>query len=389
MFSSRTNWERTPNRLTEALVRRRVQGKEVVDLTESNPTGCGFAAPPEVLHAALRHPKVATYEPEPRGLPEARDAVRGYYEDQGIAVEDEQILLTASTSEAYSFVLKLLAEPGDTVLSPVPSYPLIQYLADLHDVSLLSYPLIYDHGWTVDVNALEAAVTAETKALIVVSPNNPTGSFLHDAEREGLARLAAERGMALVVDEVFRDYGWRDGGRLPASTVTVEECLTFTLNGLSKVSALPQMKLGWIVVSGPPALRDEALSRLELIADTYLSVGAPAQLAARLLLELRTDVQRAILRRVRANVASLDELLAGSECNRLVGEGGWYAVLRVPRTRSDEQWALELLEREGVYVHPGHFFDFVDGGWLVVSLITPEEVFREGVRRIADVCRGA
>jgi hypothetical protein len=344
---------------------------------------------PEALVAALRHPKIATYQPEPRGLPVARDAVRGYYEDQGIAIDDEQILITASTSEAYSFVLKLLTEPGDVVLSPAPSYPLIQYLADLHDVSLSNYPLMYDHGWTVDIDMLEASVTPKTKAVIAVSPNNPTGSFLHDAERNAIARIVAERGMALVVDEVFRDYSWREQEPLPASTATVKECLTFTLNGLSKVSALPQMKLGWVVVSGPRALRDEALARLEVIADTYLSTGTPVQLAARSLLGMRADVQRGILRCVRANLASLDALLAGSECNRLVGEGGWYAVLRVPRTRSDEQWALDLLAHEGVYVHPGHFFDFTDDGRLVVSLIMPEDVFRDGVKRIAAVCRGA
>ncbi len=371
MFSSRTNWDRTPNRLTEALARRRAAGREVLDLTESNPTQCGFAWDADVLFDALRHPEIVTYRPESRGLKQARDAVRGYYADQGVRIEDDQIILTASTSEAYSFVLRLLTEPGDQVLGPAPSYPLIQYLADLEDITLAHYPLLYDHGWSVDVGALESLVTENTKAVIAVSPNNPTGSYLGDSEREQITRLAAERGMALVVDEVFRDYAWSEKEQLPISTVKGGECLTFTLNGLSKISALPQMKLGWIVVSGPAALRDEALARLEVIADTYLSVGMPVQLAARVLLAMRVEVQTAIRNRLRANLALLDEMVAGSECSRLQGEGGWYALLRLPRTRSDkhsdEQWALDLVEQEGVHAQPGHFFDLAQDGYLVPS----------------------
>jgi hypothetical protein len=382
MFSSRTNWDRTPNRLTEALAHRRADGREVLDLTESNPTRCGFAWDADLLLDALRHPEIVTYHPESRGLRQAKDAVRAYYADQSIRIEDEQIVITASTSEAYSFVLRLLTAPGDQVLGPAPSYPLIQYLADLENVTLLHYPLLYDHGWSVDVGALESLVTEKTKAVIAVSPNNPTGSYLGDSEREQITRLASEREMALVVDEVFRDYPWTDSEQLPISTVKGQECLTFTLSGLSKISALPQMKLGWIVVSGPAALRDEALARLEVIADTYLSVGTPVQLAARTLIDRRVNVQTAVRNRLRANLALLDETLSASECSRLQGGGGWYALLQVPRTRSDKQWALDLVEQEGVYVHPGHFFDLPQDGCLVVSLITPEEVLREGVRRI-------
>jgi len=382
MFSSRTNWDRTPNRLTEALARRRAAGLEILDLTESNPTRCGFAWDAGVLLDVLRRPEIATYRPEPRGIEEARSAVRGYYADQGIAIKDAQIVLTASTSEAYSFVLHLLTEPGDQVLAPAPSYPLIQYLADLHDVTLSHYPLRYDHGWTVDAAALESSVTDRTKAVIAVSPNNPTGSYLGDAECKRMGRLAAERGMALVVDEVFRDYAWSERGCRPVSTAAVGECLTFTLSGLSKVSALPQMKMGWIVVSGPAALRDEALARLEVIADTYLSVSAPVQVAARSLIEMRAAIQERILRRIRSNLAELDDILSGSQCSRLQGDAGWYAVLRVPTTRSDEEWALELIEREGVSLLPGHFFDFPGEGHLVISLISTTETIRAGCCRL-------
>ncbi|MDA1311838.1 MAG: pyridoxal phosphate-dependent aminotransferase [Acidobacteria bacterium] len=382
MFSSRTNWNRTPNRLSEALARRRAAGLEILDLTESNPTRCGFAWDADALFDALRRLEIADYRPEPRGLEEARSAVRGYYADQGIAIEDEQIVLTASTSEAYAFVLRLLTEPGDEVLGPAPSYPLIQYLADLHDVTLSHYPLLYDHGWTVDAATLESSVTDRTRAVIAVSPNNPTGSYLGDRECKRIRRLAAEHGIALVVDEVFRDYSWSESARPPASTVTVEECLTFTLSGLSKVSALPQMKLGWIVVSGPAALRDEALGRLEVIADTYLSVSTPVQVAARSLIEMRAKVQEGILRRVRGNLAELDDILSGSRCSRLQGEAGWYAVLRVPNTRGDEEWALDLIEKEGVYLLPGHFFDFPGEGHLVISLISPPEAIHSGCKRL-------
>jgi aspartate/methionine/tyrosine aminotransferase len=387
MFSSRTNWDRTPNRLSDALARRRAEGLEILDLTESNPTRCGFAWDAEVLRKALGGQGIADYRPEPRGLEDARSAVRSYYADQGIEIEDEQIVLTASTSEAYSFVLRLLTEPGDQILSPAPSYPLIRYLADLHDLTLSHYPLLYDHGWTVDVAALVSSLTDRTKAVIAVSPNNPTGSYLGNADRERLSRLAAERGLALVVDEVFRDYAWSETTPCPFSTATVKECLTFTLSGLSKVSALPQMKLGWIVVSGPVPLRAEALGRLEVIADAYLSVATPVQLAARTLLLMGAEVRAGIQERVRTNLALLDETLSGSECSRLEGEGGWYAVLRVPRTLGDEERAISLVERTGVYLHPGRFFDFAAEGCLVVSLITPEETLREGVKRIAEACR--
>ena len=385
MFSSRTNWERSPNRLAAALAERRTKGLSTIDLTESNPTRCGLSPDAATLNTALTGPSVGTYDPRPRGLPVARGAIRAYYADDGAVVDEHQIIITTSTSESYAFAFQLLADPGDQILAPRPSYPLLPYLADLHDVSLTSYPLVYNQGWAIDFAALEAAITRRTKAVVVVSPNNPTGSYLTAEERERIVRVAAERRLALIVDEVFRDYVWEENGSRPASTVTEEGCLTLTMNGLSKISALPQMKMGWMVVSGPDDIREEALARLEVIGDTYLSVATPVQHAAAALLRMRREVRAKILGRVRENLRALDELLAGSTCDRFTAEAGWYVMVRVPRIRSDQQWALDLLAA-GVHVHPGYLFDAPEEGLLVLSLLTPQAAFREGVGRLVTLC---
>ena len=384
-FSRRTGWKLTPNRLTEALREMRAAGREVLDLTLSNPTQAGIKYDAASILEALANPAALEYDPQAKGLLRAREAVAQYYScgaDAPVRVVDpESLVLTTSTSEGYSHVFRLLCDPGDEVLVPKPSYPLFDFLAGLQDVKLKSYPLIYDHGWQIDLHALEQAVTDRSRAIVVVHPNNPTGSYVSDADRRSLNALCQEYSLALIADEVFLDYAH---DRAPRYTFAANhETLTFTLSGLSKISALPQMKLAWIVTSGPKPLTQTALNRLEIIADTYLSMNAPIQLAAPLLLEQRRSIQPAIIERLRLNLAELDRQLAQhSACRRLELEGGWYAILRVPVTQSDEDLAVTIVREECVLIHPGHFYDFPSDGFLVLSLLTPPPQFSEGMRRV-------
>jgi aspartate/methionine/tyrosine aminotransferase len=383
MFTSRTDWPRTPNRLAQELDRRRAAGLPVLDLTESNPTRCGFDYDSAGILAALAAPAALRYEPDPRGLLEARQAIAAYYAEKGARVAPEQIFLTTSTSEAYAFVFRLIANAGDAVLVPSPSYPLFDFLARLNDLELGRYPLVYDPGWRMDLGELERRIASSSRAVLVVHPNNPTGSFARRAEREALARLCRRHSLALIADEVFADYAFEPGVERVATHAAADDALTFTLSGLSKISALPQMKLAWIVASGPRQLLGEALARLEIIADTFLSVSAPLAHALPRLLDMRRSLQPQVLERVRSNLRRLDHLIAsGSPVSRLVTEGGWYAILRVPATRSDEDWAVELLRSDGVHVHPGHFYDFPGEGHLVVSLLPQPEMFTAGIVKI-------
>jgi alanine-synthesizing transaminase len=364
----------------------------VLDLTDSNPPRCGFDYDAEAILRALADPRALDYAPEAGGMLPARQAVAAYYAERGCAVAAENILLTTSTSEAYSWLFRLLCEPGDQVLIPAPGYPPFDFLAGLEDVELRPYPLFYDHGWHLDLHALAAAAGERTRAVLVVHPNNPTGSFIKPSEAAALAQLCAARGLALVADEVFLDYA--QPGAVAASfaagfaagPTSGPDALTFTLSGLSKIAALPQMKLAWLVVSGPQGPAHEALRRLEVIADTYLSVSTPAQLALPALLEQRRRMQPQLAARVAANLAELDRQLAPAPTvRRLHLEAGWYAVLRVPVTRSDEDLAIALLEQESVLLHPGHFYDFPQDGHLVASLITPPQTFAEGLRRLLQM----
>jgi aspartate/methionine/tyrosine aminotransferase len=389
MFSSRTNWHLDRNLLAQALERHRQSGRALLDLTVSNPTICGFAYPQAKILAALADQRALTYSPESKGLPEARAAVADYYRGraglagEGTEVDPERIVLLSGTSEGYSHIFRLLCEPGDEILVPAPSYPLFEFLADLSDVRLVTYPLIYDHGWHLDVHALRQAITARSRAVMVVHPNNPTGSFIKPGEATELAQMCAQREMAIVADEVFLDYAAT--GRSPATFARGGAALTFTLSGLSKVCALPQLKLAWIVASGPEEFARQAIERLDVIADTYLSPGAPVQLAAPKLLALRGEMQDQIRRRVAENLAFLDHALCGSKATpvtRLKCEGGWYAVLRVPSSGSDETLAAQLLDQSAVLVHPGEFFNFVGDGFFVVSLIAAQLEFGEGLRRM-------
>jgi alanine-synthesizing transaminase len=381
MFAKRTNWNLAPNRLSSALAAHRAAGKPLLDLTVSNPTECGFAYDNEAILNALRNPAALKYEPNSRGLECARRAVAQYYEEKGAAVGIEDIILTTGTSEAYSFVFRLLCNPGDEILIPAPSYPLFDFLADIRDVRLVRYPLLYDHGWQIDFHALEQAITPRTRGVIVVHPNNPTGNYVKSAEMAKLNAICSMREMAIIADEVFLDFAL-EGNRL-ASFAANRNAPTFTLSGLSKISGLPQMKAAWLVASGPQQWKREALARLEVIADTYLSMNAPVQLAIPSFLEQRHGFQKQVLSRVRQNLTELDRQLAVQKAaSRLKVEGAWCAVLRVPAMRSDEDLAIELLTAKGVSVHPGHFYEFPSEGFPVISLLTPEQTFAEGISRL-------
>jgi len=386
MFSHRTDWKLAPNRFTEAQRELQAAGAAIVDLTVSNPTCADLHYETEAILGALVNPGAMIYEPLPKGLRSAREAVAAYYRKQheGFDVDPESLVLTTSTSEGYSYVFRLLSNPGDEILVPKPSYPLFEFLAGLEDVKLGAYPLVYDHGWQIDFPSLYKAAQPHTRALVVVHPNNPTGSYASAQEQSELNNFCREYGLSLIVDEVFLDYA-HDGA--PRQTfASNRDVLTFTLSGISKISALPQMKLAWIAASGPGEQVSGALARLEIIADTYLSMNTPVQLAAPVLLEQRTSIQPLLLDRVRENLAEFDRLLAGQKsCTRLAVDGGWYAVMRVPAMQSDEDLAIDILRKQNVLVHPGHFYDFPTDGYLVVSLITPPRQFREGMARVVDV----
>src|SRR5580704_272639 len=393
MFSERTNWTLAQNAFTRAVEEVRASGVRVLDLTVSNPTRVGLEYDSAAILGALGSPRALDYDPQARGLVSAREAVCAYYRElcargerdvasnvsttgagEGCEVHASRVVLTTSTSEGYSFVFRLLCNAGDELLVPKPSYPLFEFLADLQDVKLVPYPLIYDHGWQMDFPSLEAAVTPRTRGVVIVHPNNPTGSYVQATEVTPLNAFCRSHGLALIVDEVFLDYCLDE--KPHASFAANVDALTFTLSGLSKISALPQMKVAWVATSGPSAEAAEATARLEVIADTYLSMNAPIQSAMPALLGQRKNIQRQLLERVHANLAELDRQLAQQKnCQRLSVDGGWYAVLRVPVTRSDEDLAIELVREKSVMVHPGHFYDFPSDGYLVLSLITKEEEF--------------
>lgn len=385
MFSDRTSWDREETPLARATRLRRAQGLPVFDLTVANPTQCGLAPDPEAVLAPWleAEAELLRYDPEPFGRMPARETIATYYAERGAQIKPARVCLTASTSEGYSFLFRLLCNPGDEVLIASPSYPLFEYLSALDDVRLVAYPLVYDHGWLIEPGALEARITPRTRAIAVVHPNNPTGHFISPAERAALEALCVRHGLALIVDEVFLDYPW--SSQPPESFAREPHpALTFILSGLSKIAALPQMKLSWIVTLGPERERDEALARLEIIADAYLSVSAPAQVALSHWLPESAEVQRRIRARVAANLQSLDGALAGSRVSRLAAEGGWYAVLRVPALEPDDLLALRLLE-SGVLVHPGSAFGFPPRGRFVVSLLGRSEEFQQGLRLLLDV----
>jgi alanine-synthesizing transaminase len=385
VFADRTNWNLKANPLSEALATHRASGKPVLDLTASNPTECGFEYDSRAILQALAKPASLAYDPDPRGLLGARQAVAAYYAARVMEVSVDSIILTTSTSEAYSFVFRTLCNASDEILIPEPSYPLFAFLADIQDVKLVRYPLDYDYGWQINFHLLQQSITSRTRGVIIVHPNNPTGHFTKPRELEKLNEICSAQKLAIIADEVFLDFALRED-HAPFTFAQNAAALTFTMSGLSKISGLPQMKAAWLITNGPEQLKSQALSRLEIIADLYLSMNAPVQWAIPTLLEQRKPFQTQLLARVRKNLAELDRQLATQKsCARLAVEAGWYAVLRVPATRSDEELAIELLTRKNVYVHPGHFYDFKSDGFLVMSLITREEEFAKGLKLLLEM----
>jgi alanine-synthesizing transaminase len=381
-FSRRTDWNTEESELARAHRLRLQAGLPIADLTASNPTRCGFRYSPALLEP-LADAKALDYDPQPQGNHAARQAVSHYYSSLGIAVDPGQIVLTTSTSEAYSFLFRLLCDPGSRILVPQPSYPLFDFLAVLDDVHIQPVSLVYDHGWQIDPESLRRAITAETRAIVLVHPNNPTGHFTKPWEAEELARICRRFDLSLIVDEVFLDYGISSSCRSFAAGL--EDVPVFVVSGLSKIAGLPQMKAAWIVATGPA--RSQALERLEVIADTFLSMNAPVQCALPAWLDQRTEIQTQIRERVAANLAELDrQLVHLPAVHRLELEGGWYAVLRIPALSPDEKTVLALLER-GVWLHPGYFFGMQESGWLVLSLLAPEAEFSTGVTGLVNYFR--
>ena len=363
--------------------RAHAEGRALVDLTESNPTRVEFRYPGDLL-APLAHPRGLVYAPSPLGLMAARRAVAQDYERRGTSISPDRIALSTSTSDAYSLLFKLLADAGDEVLVPRPSYPLFDHLTRLDGVIATPYDLEYHDGWTIDLAGVERAITPRTRALLVVNPNNPTGSFVKQAELDRLQRLCAAHDIAIIADEVFSDYELQPGARAAAGRVLdCRDALVFSLGGLSKSAGLPQVKLGWMAAGGPDALVDRALERLELVCDTYLSVSTPVQAAAPDLIERTAPIRAQIQARTAANYRSLVEQTAEvPACRVLHAEGGWYGVLQVPTLGSEEDLVVALVDRAGVLAHPGYFFDFPRESFLIVSLLPPEPVFADGVGRV-------
>ncbi len=350
------------------------------DLTISNPTVCGFAYEADLILGALISPAALTYDPNPKGIRLAREAVAQYYAEHKAEADPDDIILTTSTSEAYSFLFRLLCDPGDTVLVAQPSYPLFDFLGDLDDVHLQPYHLFEDFGWWIDFAELERRITPQTRAIILVHPNNPTGHATSHDERERLESICIRHGLALIVDEVFLDYGV--AGAIQSFATGPHDCMTFVVSGLSKIAALPQMKVGWLACFGPQGERGEALSRLEVIADTFLSMNAPAQNALPVWLAGRESIQRQIMKRVRANLAVLTAI--GVEFISVAA--GWNAILRIPQSKSRVDLAETLVQETGLVVHPGSFYGLAGQRHIVVSLIGPQKTFVEGIKTLNKWC---
>jgi alanine-synthesizing transaminase len=385
LYSRRLPWFVSQNRIAEEITGLRSFGRALLDLTNSNPTKAEFDYPHASIAAALGRLSDYSYDPQAQGAVQAREAIVSHYAARGIRVSAEQIFLTASTSEAYGYLFKLLCDPGDEILIPLPSYPLFEYLASLENVRTRPYQLRYDGAWHVDFAALEAQVSAHTRAIVVVNPNNPTGSFLKQDEIDRLMAIASRHELAVISDEVFLDYALDAPANAVKSLVGYATTLTFSLDGVSKSAGMPQMKLGWIVATGPDEQVAAASARLEIILDTYLSVNTPVERALPDLLKAGTSLQTQIQQRTRENLRTLKHGLRGTAANALTTEGGWSAIVRLPRICSEEEWVLKLLREEGVIAQPGYFFDMPSEAFAVLSLITPPPIFEEGVRRLVQL----
>ncbi len=385
MFSDRSNWDQHPNALSVLLQNKTSRGDVILDLTESNPTRIGLDYDVGEILAALSQPQFMTYEPDPRGLIQARKAIAAYYADHGEGVDSDAVFLTASTSEAYSILFKLMGNPGDEILIPRPGYPLLSYLACFEGLNAISYPLRYDdrNGWSIDMDVLPAMINTKTKAIVLVNPNNPTGSYVRRRELTELGQVCRDCGIALIADEVFSDFMAAHNPDRIRTAVNHSNALTFVLNGFSKTVALPQVKLGWIVVTGDTDLSVKAMSRLEMMLDFYLSPSVPVQHAAKRLLQQRQMIQRQIFSRIASNANVLEEQISKiSNIRSLVREGGWYAVIEISDAVFDEDRAVQLLDQDNTLVHPGYFYDFHRDGFLVVSLLPPVDTFSAGIARL-------
>jgi alanine-synthesizing transaminase len=371
-----------PNWLSGLVAAKRLRGEVIIDLTESNPTRCEISYPEKEILSAIASKSSLLYQPEPRGLLIARKAVADYYATLGITVMPEHVMLTASTSEAYSFLFKLLCNAGDEVIVPQPSYPLLEYLCQINDVALRQYCLTYDGEWRLDFESLQSTFTERTRAIVLVHPNNPTGSYLKKNEFEQMCAFAAEHRCAIIADEVFGSYNISSGADRASILTSHTSVLLFSLNGISKLLGLPQFKLSWIVAHGNPQQTNEALGRLDIIADTFLSVNTPVQTALQKLLEQSPVINEQIHTRVYSNFHLLQKVFTDSKASVFHVEGGWYAILQLPQFHNDDEWATELLHQQNILVHPGHFFDMKQKSCIVISLLPPSKLFADALYRI-------
>ncbi|MDP8212305.1 MAG: pyridoxal phosphate-dependent aminotransferase [Candidatus Zapsychrus exili] len=381
-FSCRTNWELSENKITFTLDKLKEDNIDIINLTESNPTKCNFHYPAEIV-SSLSSKENLSYSPHSQGNLLARKAVSAYYKTMGLNVDEDAIFLTSSTSEGYCYLFRILADTGDNVIFPRPSYPLFQFLTDLNDVKMKNYSLAYDKAWSVDFDSLLEEISIKTKAVAVVNPNNPTGSFIKECEKSKLNKICKENNLAIISDEVFFDFCFDENKKYP-SFVENDEVLTFALGGLSKTLGMPQMKLSWIIISGPDDLVEEAKARLDVVADTFLSVNTPVQNACPVWLSKRVEIQQQMLNRIKCNLTFLEKELDNSKADLLKTEGGWYVAFKISDKYKEEDLVLELLKKDHVFVHPGYFFDFQDEPYVVVSLLPEQENFQKGIGRVIN-----
>jgi hypothetical protein len=384
-YSQRLSWSVPSNNFSNRVEANRRAGATLLDLTRSNPSEVLAGYPHSAIREAYSKISDFRYTPEAAGRIDARAAIREYYRQRGIEVSLDRLFLTASSSEAYALLFKLFCNPGDEILTPVPSYPLFDYLAALECVRIVPYHLRYDGSWHIDFHHLCNQISSRARAIVTVNPNNPTGSLLKDPEAQELYRIARSYRLPIISDEVFFDYPLLSRGNAVPSLAAQDSVLAFSLNGLSKAAAMPQMKLGWIALSGPASEVAIAGRNLELLLDTYLSVGTPVQKALPQLLEIGEGLQEQLLRRIRLNAVMLRQLVHNSAATCLHVEAGWSAIVRLPNIFSEEEWTTRFLEECSVIVQPGYFFDMPEEPYVVLSLITPEEEFTKGVNRMVHL----
>ena len=383
VYSNRMDWTDQKNHISQILEQKTYSGEEIIDLTESNPTKVNIPYPNNEIAQALTSTESAAYEPDSRGLISAREAIVEYYNGHAISLNVDQIITTSSTSEAYSYLFRLLTDPGDSILVPQPCYPLFPYLSSLECVKVKYYRLFYEnHRWHMDLSSIKEGISPSTRAILVVNPNNPTGNFLKQNEIAALRGICHHHNLPLIIDEVFLDYDLGLSEKRGQTLDDDSQVLTFVLSGLSKVSGLPQMKLSWIVVHGPEDVRQHAINQLALLADMYLSVSVPIQYAASTFLRLRTKIQPLVKARIKKNLNTANEILRGTVANILSVEGGWYGIIHFPEDQSDEDWVCQILQCCDVLFHPGYLYDFQEEAFAVFSLLTKPNVFRKGIQRL-------